>query len=386
MIMMENAVTLSTLAGEELKNPSAPKRLDAVDIAKGILILAVVLSHAWFANSNILGDYLPFSMPAFFFLSGYTYKPGRSYLKNIRKRALGLLIPYCLFGILCNLLYPVYITLSKSYVISGAKQALWLAWLKADALNMLMGTPMWFLVALFTASIIFFAVADRVRDSLAKTAITVAVLLAAAIVIDVVKKSTLVWFIDLAPYAAAMMVIGTYCGRRQLFAKLSVKAVIIGLLCLAAAEVLNIIFPGSGQTSVVIYIVGEKWYGVLTAFAIALTGSIGTLCVAKLLENVPVLRSIFKWLGRNSIWILCIHYCAIMLIELQLYNMKILSNSIMQIVAATIYGYGHVTDKATDIIVKILVAAASIGISAVYALIHNAVKGKVKKAIANRKA
>jgi fucose 4-O-acetylase-like acetyltransferase len=245
---------------------------------------------------------------------------------------------------------------------------------------------MWFLVALFTASIIFFAVADRVRDSLAKTAITVAVLLAAAIVIDVVKKSTLVWFIDLAPYAAAMMVIGTYCGRRQLFAKLSVKAVIIGLLCLAAAEVLNIIFPGSGQTSVVIYIVGEKWYGVLTAFAIALTGSIGTLCVAKLLENVPVLRSIFKWLGRNSIWILCIHYCAIMLIELQLYNMKILSNSIMQIVAATIYGYGHVTDKATDIIVKILVAAASIGISAVYALIHNAVKGKVKKAIANRKA
>ena len=374
------------MSSDEIQNPSPKKRLDAVDIAKGILILAVVMSHAWFANSNLLGDFLPFSMPAFFFLSGYTYKPGRNYLKNMGKRAVTLLIPYCLFGIACNLLYPVYVTLSKTPAMPGAQQAVWTAWLKADALNMLMSTPMWFLVALFTASIIFFAVADRVRDSLPKTAITVAVLVAAALVIDVVKKSNLVWFIDLAPYAAAMMVIGTYCGRRQLFSKLSVKAIVIGLVCLAVSEVLNRIFPGSGKTSVVEYIGDKKWYGGLTAFCIAVTGSIGTLCVAKLLEKVPVVRSIFKWLGRNSLWILCIHYCAIMLIELQLFNMHVLSNSIMQIVAATIFGYGRVVDKPMDIVIKILVAVASIGISAIYVLIHNSVKGAVKKAIAKKKA
>ena len=75
MIILENSTTLTAL--EQPRDPK--KRFDAVDIAKGILILAVVFSHAWFANTDILGSAFPYSMPAFFFLSGYTYKPGRGY-------------------------------------------------------------------------------------------------------------------------------------------------------------------------------------------------------------------------------------------------------------------------------------------------------------------
>ena len=358
-------------------------RLDFVDVAKGMMILAVVLSHAWFANSDILGDYLPFSMPVFFFLSGYTWKPGRSYGTNLGRRVVSLLFPYFIFCAICNLFFPVYAGLVKrismmSYTYLPSKGALWLAVLKVDALNMLMSTPMWFLGGLFTASILFFAIVDRTRDRLCKLLIAVAVLVGIAVGIDLIKKSTLPWFIDLAPYAAALMLLGAYCGERKLYVKLNALWVVIGLVLLAAAEALNRVFPGSARTSIVQYIEGGAWYGVLTAFVIAVTGCIGTLCVARLVDLIPGVNKAFRWLGRNSLWILCIHYCFIMLVELWLYTKGILSNSLLDVVSSQLYGTPVKPDKPGDIAIKIAVALVSIGVSALYAALHNAAKRKAK--------
>ncbi len=359
-------------------------RLDYVDIAKGMMILAVVFSHAWFANSDILGDYLPFSMPVFFFLSGFTFRPGRSYGTNLGRRVVSLLFPYLIFCAVCNLFFPVYAGLVKrismmSYAYLPKKAALWLAVLKVDPLGMLMSTPMWFLASLFTASILFFALAERTRESLWKTLAAVAVLVAAAIAIDLVKKGQLPWFVDLAPYAAALMLLGAYCGGRKLYGKLSAVGVIAGLVLLAAAEALNRVFPGSARTSVVQYIDSGAWYGVLTAFVIAVAGSVGTLCVARLLQPVPVVRGVFRWLGRNSLWILCIHYCFIMLAELWIYTKGQLSNSLLDVVSSQLYGMPVAPDKPKDIAIKCAVALVSIGVSAVYALAHSAVKRRLRE-------
>ena len=347
---MELRKTADTLPGGE--------RLYFVDVAKGMMILAVVFSHAWFANSDILGDWLPFSMPVFFFLSGYTFKPGRSYGTNLGRRVVSLLFPYAIFCAVCNLFFPVYAGLVKrislmSYSFLPTKGALWLAVLKADALNMLMSTPMWFLVALFTASILFFALVGWTRESLWKTLAAVAVLVAAAVGIDLLKKETLVWFVDLAPYAAALMLLGAYCGGRKLCVKLNALWIVAGLVLLAAAEVL------------------------------AVPGCIGTLCVARLVDLIPGVNRLFRWLGRNSLWILCIHYCFIMLVELWLYTKGALSNSLLDVVSNQIYGYGNVADKPMDIAVKAAVAVVSIGVSALYAAAHNAVKRRAKAIQAN---
>ena len=113
---------------------------------------------------------------------------------------------------------------------------------------------------------------------------------------------------------------------------------------------------------------------------IAVTGCIGTLCVARLLQQVPGIRQIFSWLGRNSLWILCIHYCFIMLVELWIYTKGWLSNSLLDVVSNQIYGFGHVEDTPRDIVIKIAVALLSIGVSAIYAVIHKAVKARIKAA------
>ena len=93
-----------------------------------------------------------------------------------------------------------------------------------------------------------------------------------------------------------------------------------------------------------------------------------------------MVRQIFSWLGRNSLWILCIHYCFIMLVELWIYTKGLLSNSLLDVVSFQLYGFGRVVDTPRDIAIKIAVAVVSIGVSAVYALIHNAVKRKIRAA------
>ena len=386
-VRMDAAMTLQEKTARE-----SAGRLDYVDIAKGFMILAVVLSHAWFADSDILGDYLPFSMPVFFFLSGYTYKPGRGYWKNILKRVVALLLPYFLFCTVWNLFLPVYAGLVRQispFAFVPTKASLWIAVLKADALNMSMCTPMWFLVSLFTASILFFLVADKTRNSLLRTVIAMAVLVAVTLGIEMMKRAkgidpmvsgALPWFVDLAPYAAALMLFGAWCGGKRVFEKLNAKNIIIGLVLLAVSEALNRVFWGSARTSVAQYIEGGAWYGVLTALVIAVSGCIGTLCVSRLLQPVPILRQVFSWLGRNSLWILCIHYCFIMLVELWIYTKGLLSNSLLDVVSFQLYGFGRVVDTPRDIAIKIAVALVSIGVSAIYALIHNAVKRKVRAA------
>ena len=385
--MMETTVSLQEQAGNASAGISSKKRLDAVDLCKGILIFAVVLSHAWFAKPDLLGRYFPYSMPAFFFLAGYVYQPGRTYWKNIGRRVIQLLIPYFLFSIYCNALYPIYLKLTNTWWDPAAFRGLWIACLKGDAMNMLMSTPMWFLTSLFTASIVFFAIADPLRKSVGKSIAVIFVLIALTFGIEIIKKGVfIVWHLDYALFGCAMMLLGAMFGQKRLLAEFRWRTLILGLVLLFAAAVLNRFFPGSGKTSVVQYIENGKPYGVFTAFAIAVSGSIGLLGICTLLAKVPGVRHVFCWLGRNSIWILCIHYSAEMIIELWLFNHHYLTNSLIQVIMKEMYGYGYVWDTKRDIMIKVLVAVASILISAVYAVIHNSVKKAIRKHRAEKAA
>ncbi|EGT3617316.1 acyltransferase [Clostridium perfringens] len=68
------------------------KRLDYLDIAKGILIISVVLCHAPFEKAWYL---YWFHMPAFFIISGMLYKKGMS----IKEQAIKFFVPYAIFSL-----------------------------------------------------------------------------------------------------------------------------------------------------------------------------------------------------------------------------------------------------------------------------------------------
>ena len=68
-------------------------RINYLDIAKGILIIFVVLGHSDFENRNII---FWFHMPAFFIISGMLYK-GKI---NFKKLLLTCFVPYILYSII----------------------------------------------------------------------------------------------------------------------------------------------------------------------------------------------------------------------------------------------------------------------------------------------
>ncbi len=88
------------------------KRIEYIDIAKGIGILLVVLAHA---DISLVSPYLhriiySFHMPLFFFLSGYFFNPTTPFWTLLKKRFNSVLKPY-LFTIL--LIYTGYISFTN---------------------------------------------------------------------------------------------------------------------------------------------------------------------------------------------------------------------------------------------------------------------------------
>lgn len=75
---------------------SARKRIEYVDVAKGIAILCVVAGHTFAAYDpgSLQNKFIySFHMPLFFILSGFFYKP-QEFKKAFWKKVKSLLVPY----------------------------------------------------------------------------------------------------------------------------------------------------------------------------------------------------------------------------------------------------------------------------------------------------
>lgn len=130
------------------------KRLEWIDIAKGVAIMAVVLGHSYQFGNPIHAFVYSFHIPLFFMLAGYTsrVKPLHDVAVSSCKR---LLLPYaalCLFLIVVGLLDPVISLSDVPSMLAG------MVFGGSDA-SIPFGFPgvglAWFLIALSTARILF---------------------------------------------------------------------------------------------------------------------------------------------------------------------------------------------------------------------------------------
>ena len=94
------------------------KRLQYVDVIKGIGILFVVFLHliapCAFKNT-VLNHLTEIFVVAFFFFSGYFYRPGkRSLGENIKNRAKSLMFPFFRFSLFFWLVGSIYLVATKA--------------------------------------------------------------------------------------------------------------------------------------------------------------------------------------------------------------------------------------------------------------------------------
>jgi fucose 4-O-acetylase-like acetyltransferase len=133
------------------------KRIDYVDFAKGLGILAVILSHCYIPDTYLQKYLYSFHMPLFFFLSGMFFKDVRAKI-IFSKRVKSILIPYTFFSIISLILY--FILSNIGVIVPFDEQVIKVIGVfYGNGINgWMFNITLWFLLCLFCVEYIFLIV------------------------------------------------------------------------------------------------------------------------------------------------------------------------------------------------------------------------------------
>ena len=87
------------------------KRIEWIDVAKGLGILSVILTHCYIPETLLKHYLYSFHMPLFFILSGYFHKVDIQ-MNIIKKRFRTLIIPYVFFYI--TFIHSIFLLSNKN--------------------------------------------------------------------------------------------------------------------------------------------------------------------------------------------------------------------------------------------------------------------------------
>ena len=210
--------------------PTKAKRLQYVDVIKGIAIIWIIIYHllAPCAIKTVVNKLAELFLAVFFFYSGFFYKPGkRSFGENIRNKAKSLMVPFFRYSLGFWTAGTVYLVARKNETIKEALLCLrnfFAGWIWNRTIQNWFGweyyslgkryyflADFWFLIAMLFASILLFLIADKVLES-GKTAIPTAAALFAVTGLCVRFSVVLPYNIQLVPYWTAFMLLGAFAG------------------------------------------------------------------------------------------------------------------------------------------------------------------------------
>ena len=267
-------------------------RLDYMDVAKGIGIIAIILGH----SSIMFERYVfPFHVPLFFLISGFFLsfrKPIAEYTKN---KARQLLVPYCVTA-MC-------VTIEKT-VLNTVRGGNWASELLKSFLSAIYGSgsssnkilfgiepigAIWFLLALFTALICI-----RVINSGRNSNILILIALIAVSILTT-KIVWLPWSVQAGITASGYVLVGVYCKGIIRFDNIWIA--LIGLL-VYIAEVI---------TDTRVSVASNRYgvYGFAAIGAVVICYSIVYIC--KLIGKIGPVKKVLSFLGRYTLPILCFH-------------------------------------------------------------------------------
>lgn len=277
------------------------KRIDYLDIAKGIGMLCVIAGHM--GIDKITALVYPFHMPLFFLVSGYlldTYQDMRRYM---RKKMRQLLIPYAF-----TCMGVCVLSVLKSYILSGTNQ-IWRA-LGSSILSCFYGAgvnynlpfqikeigSVWFLLALLWAllTVKFFV---NVENGW----IYVGVIAYISYI-----TSQYIWlpFSIQAGGTAAVFVYVGYLIRKKQSREAKDDFRVHGLLVLAGVFLWWFEF----RHGFFILMAANEYPKGLFSIISALLICYVVLCIAYLIDKrLKITKKIFLFFGKNSLVILCFH-------------------------------------------------------------------------------
>lgn len=281
---------------------SSRKRIEYVDVAKGIAILSVVVGHTFSAYDpgSLLNKFIySFHMPLFFILSGFFYKP-QEFKTAFGKKVKSLLVPYLIINTvrcLIALYQSGFQKMLTGYLFpalygNGSTPKIALSLFDVKIVGMT-----WFLIAMFMCQVMYLSLEEFSKKY--GTPMWILVLITALAGMGLNDKVWLPFSIQPAMGALIFYHVGRLMREKKVLEE-PVTAMPVGILVMGAVIWVVAIFHAS------LGMHANSYHGAASILgAIAATYFITQF--SKGLYRIPVLGGFLNWCGRNSIYIYCFH-------------------------------------------------------------------------------
>lgn len=193
------------------------KRIDFVDLTKGVCIILVVMAHVGGAftlldNGSMLSC---FRMPLYFFISGIFFKSYEGLLGFVIRKINKLLIPFLFFYLSAFLLkYIVWLVRPSTFQIPVSWSELLIIFQGHDLIRF--NPSIWFLIALFNCNILFYLI-HYFRDKHLSVMFTITLLIGCTGFYLGKFNIALPFYIDVAMTALPFYVAGFWIRRYNFF-------------------------------------------------------------------------------------------------------------------------------------------------------------------------
>ncbi len=315
---------------------SDSKRLKILDVYKGMAIMGVIITHLVLIQNGTDGkegdpsalvQFMFSGLIMFMVVSGYFYKPGKSYLENVKKRIVPLVVIYVAAIVVLSTIMYVYL-LAVGYDLSDYSlpellfkslvgKCLFMDETTSEFIeNMAPFGPadisimMYYLMILSLGYLIFFAIADRVLKDWRVAVVTILILFGITSLYMEFIHIHLPLMAYYAPMVAGFLLVGALLAKVD-FARLLQEGyrtkkfwMIFGIAVVAAALCL-ILFPA--QTDIVWGRVGTGPFRVYTFAATSLSCGIVQMYVAVLFMKIPGIYHLFNDMGKNVLYLFLLH-------------------------------------------------------------------------------
>ncbi|MEG1563931.1 MAG: acyltransferase family protein, partial [Bacteroides sp.] len=160
-------------------NDDNSKRIDFVDLTKGLCIILVVMAHVGGALNKLDSHSMIscFRMPLYFFISGIFFKSYEGLFGFFLRKVNKLIIPFIFFYLGAFLLkYIIWIIAPGTFHLPVYWSELLLVFQGHELIKF--NPPIWFLIALFNCNLLFYLL-HFLRDKHLKSMFALTILLGA---------------------------------------------------------------------------------------------------------------------------------------------------------------------------------------------------------------
>lgn len=275
---------------------TAQKRITYFDIAKGLMILGLLVSHFSIVKTHLgmkndfryldmfISLYSGFFMQCFFFITGYcssfTIDAKRFFTKLFKQ----LLLPLCFFDILNQVLY----SLGVKYACDVFSTPIYL-------------TSMWFVRALILAKIIVWVIQKVSKSDYVLLIVTFALLVVGGALneLHLFTKETEFFCYCHGLLASFFVALGFFFKRHQGLYNIFLKyGWIVYLLVLLVRYVSKTTIFQSFDANI-----GFELYGIVPMLILTISGLFACLMLSKQIVSNPLL----EFYGKNSLIVYCVH-------------------------------------------------------------------------------